>query len=33
MGKIVILESLAVSQIDYFLSSFQTPKGVMKEVN
>lgn len=33
MGKIVILKSLAVSQIDYFLSSLPTPKGVIKEVN
>ena len=33
MGKIVILKSLAVSQIIYVLSPLPTPKGVIKEIN
>ena len=33
MGKIAILNALAVSQIVYVLSSLPTPKGVIKEIN
>ena len=33
LGKIAILKSLVVSQIDYLLSSLPSPPGVIKKIN